>query len=239
MNCLIVDDEPLARDIIQNHLEQINQLNLVGLCENALQAQTMIQNHAIDLLFLDINMPRLSGLDLLKSLKNPPICIITTAYPQYALDGFNLDVTDYLLKPISFERFFKAVNKAQDFFDLRVKAKLAKTENAADYFYVKCDKVYEKVSFMELLLVESLDNYVLLHLAGGKRLVSYLTLKIVEEYLPQTQFMKVHKSFIVNINKIDKIETSSLRLEKHEVAIARNLKDQVMEKLLNNRFLKR
>lgn len=237
MTCLIVDDEPLARRGIENLIAEIPFLQQVASCANPLQAAKVLGDEKIDLMFLDVQMPKMTGIEFLRTLKNPPITIITTAYQNYALEGYELDVTDYLIKPISLERFTKAVNKAREFFQLRAGG-AGKLPVAEDYFFIKCGSRYEKVAYDDVLFVEALQNYVVIQ-TKIKRLITYLTFKGVEEYLPATQFLKVQKSYIVSLPKIEKIEAGEIKIGVHSIPISRQSKDEVMNAILGNRLMKR
>jgi DNA-binding LytR/AlgR family response regulator len=182
-------------------------------------------------------MPKMTGIEFLRTLKNPPITIITTAYQNYALEGYELDVTDYLIKPISLERFAKAVNKARDFFMLRA-AGNGKLHIAEDYFFIKCGSRYEKVAYDDVLFIEALQNYVVIQ-TKTKRLITYLTFKGVEEYLPAEQFLKVQKSYIISLPKIEKIEGGEIKIGPHSIPISRQSKDEVMNAILGNRLMRR
>jgi DNA-binding LytR/AlgR family response regulator len=234
LNCLIIDDEPVARKGLAEYAKDVEFLNVVAQCENAMKASTFLQEGKIDLLFLDIQMPKLSGVDFLKSLKNPPMTIFTTAFSEYALEGYSLDVIDYLIKPISFERFLKAVHKAYDFYKMKNNAVQA-TEN---YFFVKSNGRIEKVDFSEILYVESLQNYVTIH-TKDRKLITYLTLSGLESQLPADRFMKVHKSFLVASAKIESIDGNELIIGKARVPISRTLKDEVLQKIVGKNLLKR
>lgn len=235
LRCIIVDDEPVARKGIEEDVNEIPFLELAGVAENALQANEIIASKEIDLVLLDIQMPKLTGLDLLRSLKNPPMVIIITAYSEFALEGFNLDVIDYLVKPVSFERLLKACNKAKEYFDVKTNTK---TNNPVNYFFIKCENKFEKIFLNDLLFVEAADNYVNIHTAS-RSFISYLTLKNCEEYLKETNFMKVHKSFIVAIDKINSIEGNSITIGKKIIPISRNIKEEVMQRILDNKLIKR
>jgi DNA-binding LytR/AlgR family response regulator len=240
---------------MEEYAADVSFLNIVGTCDSAVKAYEFVASGKVDLLFLDIQMPRLTGLDFLKTLKNPPMVILTTAYPQYALDGFALDVLDYLVKPIPFDRFLKAVNKAKELFDLkqnqaqigqnqeRMLQNAVYTEGSlptvgTDYFFIKTDSKYERIQFADILFIEALQNYVVIHTATGRHTV-YLTLKSVESYLPATQFLKVQKSFIVALLKIEGIEGSDILMGKHRIPISRQDKDSVLEIILKDKLLKR
>ena len=240
INCVIIDDEPLARKGLSEYISDVDFLHLAGDYDNPLKATEMISRGEAQLLFLDIQMPKITGLDFMKTLQRPVPVIFTTAFPQYALDGFDLNALDYLVKPISFDRFFKAALKAKEYYEIRQKNYTDKTPTAEaeDYFFIKADNKLVKVSFNDILFIEALQNYVVVH-TQEKKLITYLTFKSVEEYLPSSQFIKVHKSFIVSATKIDSIEGNDIRIGQHHIPISRNLKDDVMDKLVKRKFLKR
>lgn len=236
IKCIIIDDEPLARKGLREYISDVNFLELAGEFDNALKTTDMLKKGEVQLLFLDIQMPRITGLDFFKSLQSPPPVIFTTAYPQYALDGFEVNALDYLVKPISFDRFLKAALKAKEYYEIRDKNSVEQAP--ADYFFIKADNKLVKLFFEELLFAEALQNYVVLH-TKDKKYITYLTFKAVEDYLPADRFIKTHKSYIIAAAKIDSIEGNDIRIGSHHIPISRNLKDEVMERLLNNRFLKR
>ena len=236
INCIIIDDEPLARKGLREYIADVDFLHLNGEFENPLKATEAITEGKVQLLFLDIQMPKITGLDFFKTLQQAPPVIFTTAYPQYALDGFNLNALDYLVKPISFERFLQAALKAKEYYELRIKNNAAEKQQA--YFFIKADGKLVKIFYDAILLIEAVQNYVNIH-TTEKKYISYLTFKSVEEYLPPADFIKVHKSFIVSRQKVESIEGNDIKIGSHHIPISRNLKDEVMEKLLGNRFLKR
>lgn len=237
LKSIIVDDEPVARKLLQEYIEDISFLELRGQADNPLKAQTILNSENIDLIFLDINMPKLTGLEFLRTSASLPMVIMTTAYTEHALDGFSLDVLDYLVKPFSFERFLKACNKAKDYHQLKMQAEknLPVHEN---YFFVKNNGRIEKILFEELLFIEAALNYVILHTTNGKMIV-YLTFKGILESLPAELFIKVHKSFIVNMQKIDSIEKDILHIGKFEVPISQNNQNEIIQALLKDRLIKR
>ena len=238
ISCIIIDDEPLARKGLREYITDIDFLRLEAEFDNALAATELLKRGGADLLLLDIQMPKITGVDFLRSLKNAPPVIFTTAYPQFAIDGFDLNALDYLVKPVSFDRFLKAAMKAREYYELREKNKAnSNTENRA-FFFVKADNKLVKILFDELLFAEALQNYVVIH-TRAKKYITYLTFKSVEEYLPADRFIKTHKSYLVSAEKIDSIEGNIIRLGTHDIPISRNLKDEVMEKLLNGKFLRR
>ncbi len=236
ISCIIIDDEPLARKGLKEYIADVDFLNCIGEFDNPLRAEELISRGEVQLLFLDIQMPKITGLDFFKTLQHAPPVIFTTAYPQYALDGFEVNALDYLVKPISFDRFFKAVLKAKEFYEVRDTNN--KEVASSDYFFIKADNKLVKILFDDVLYVEALQNYVTIHTPANKYM-SYLTFKSVEDYLPPDKFLKVHKSYIVAASKIDTIEGNDIRIGQQHIPISRNQKDEVMDKLLKNRFLKR
>jgi two-component system LytT family response regulator len=232
INCVIIDDEPLARDGLSNYVREVDFLNLSGVGENPLELLPLIDRQVADLVFLDIQMPKMNGIEFLKILQKPPMVIITTAYPSYALDGFQLNVLDYLLKPITFERFFKAAAKARDYHKLLSGNPAASVE---DYFFIKCGGKFEKILFDDILYIEGMQNYVTIYTAKGKY-ITMLSLKSLEEKLPDTGFIRVHKSFLAAISKIDSIEPAELTVEGNRIPISRGYRDLVMERVLTKKL---
>jgi len=236
IKCIIVDDEPLAIEIVESYVNRIDQLQLQGSFRNAVQAFAYLQQHTVDLIFLDIQMPKLSGIDFLKTLKNPPKVIFTTAYRDYAIDGFDLEVIDYLLKPIPFERFLKAVAKVMHQQSATVPATPAKkTEPSEDYVYFKVDKKMIKTKMAAVLYIESIKDYVKVR-TDEKEIITQQKISYLEESLPSQQFLRIHRSFIVNIDKIDAYSATDVEIGKHSIPIGRNYKNDVMKVLAKNVF---
>lgn len=234
LNCIIIEDEPLARKGLENFISKVPHLDFQGSFANPLPAMEKIESEPIDLIFLDIKMPELSGLSFLKTLRNPPEVIITTAYPNYALQGFELNVRDYLLKPFSFERFLTAVNKVS-----LSPASATVTEQAADDFvFFRCNNKIEKVFFQEILFIQALENYVIIQ-TESRKLIAYLTLKSVEAFLPVSRFAKIHKSYIIAISKIDYIEGNTIHIGDFVIPFNRNHKSKTLGAILKDKFLKR
>lgn len=239
INCIIIDDEPLARKGLIEYINNVDFLHLAGSYEDALKAASNISAGEIQLVFLDIELPRISGLDFLKSLQHPPLIILTTAYPQYALQGFDLDVLDYLVKPVSFPRFLKAAAKAKEQLELMHQTIAAVAQpHADDYIFIKTDNKLVRIFCNDILFAEALQNYVAIY-TKEKKFVAYLTFKSVEEKLPATQFVKVHKSYIVQIKKVDTFENNELHIAEFRIPVSRNLKEEVLKKITENKYLKR
>jgi DNA-binding LytR/AlgR family response regulator len=217
MSCIAIDDEPLALELIEDFIGKVPFLKLSGRCRNGFEALELLQNEKIDLMFLDINMPDLSGIQLLKSIQNKPMVIFTTAYQQYALEGYTLDVIDYLVKPIPFDRFIKAANKAHEYFLLKQKAAqpapvvVQNMKPEQEYLFVKADYQIVKLNFQDILYIEGLKDYIKIYLEGkDKPVLTLMSMKAMEEKLPSNDFIRVHRSFIVSIRKIDFIQKSKI-----------------------------
>ncbi len=241
INTLIVDDEPLALDVLETYIEKMPELNLVKRCSNAFEANEALKNYDIDLMFLDIQMPQLTGVDFVKTLANPPLVIFTTAYSNYAIEGFELNVTDYLLKPISLERFMKAVNKAMEQIERlhRDNAQEVQISDADDFIFVKADKKFVKVKFSEVLYIEGLKDYVIIRTEKG-RVITLQTMKSLEDKLPSKYFRRIHRSYIINIEKVDAIMGNMVELtEKGQVKhlpIGKNYRDELLDLVNENRL---
>ena len=227
LRCVIVDDEPMARNGLAEDICAIDFMEVTGIAENALQAMELLTKQNPDLLFLDIEMPKLNGFDLLHSLDKPPMVILTTAWSHYAPESYDAGVIDYLLKPISFDRLLKACNKARDFHLQQI---TNPANGSSDHFFVKSNGRYEKILVSELLYIEAADNYIFLYTAGKKYLV-YRTLKSMEEYLPAQHFVKVHKSFIVAFDKVDSFEGNQLFIGEHCIPVSRNYREMVISRM--------
>ena len=234
LRCIIADDEPVARKILREFIEQVPSLELTAEFKNAVRTEAFLQDNAADVLFLDINMPRISGLQFLKRSNVKPLVILTTAYPEYALEGYELDVIDYLLKPISFDRFAKAVKKASDYLALKEKKE---AETPSTFLFVKSEKRIEKIELADIQYIESMGNYINI-MTTHKKIVAYLTLKGIESKLPSDQFIKVHQSFLIPLARIEFIEGNRIKLKDASIPIGRNYRDAVM-KLVEERLLKR
>lgn len=231
IKCIITDDEPMARKGLRGYIEKIDFLSLIGECEDAIQLNTMLKAGQVDLLFLDIEMPEMTGMELLSNLTSPPKVIIVSAYEQYALKGYEFDVVDYLLKPVSFDRFLKSVNRVHDLLQTE-----QKEEN--DYIFVKSDKQLKKILIKDILFIESMENYVIIQTFSSREVV-YTTLKQVYESLPQSVFQQTHRSYIVNIEKVTAIDGNQLSINLYKIPVARNVRDNIFNLILNNRLITR
>lgn len=239
LRCAIVDDEPLASEGLTKYIEVLDYLETVAMAENPLELNKILETERIDLIFLDIQMPHMTGLDFLRIKTNLPMVIITTAYPNYALEGFQFDAVDYLLKPITFNRFFKATNKARELYRLKnQQSESASKSVEPDYLFIKCESKYEKILIDEILFVQALQNYVLIFTTRGKYM-TLLPLKTVEEYLDPSRFLRVHKSYLVAITKIGSIENNDLTIQNHLIPISRTMREQVIAIVVKNRLLSR
>jgi len=214
IKCIIVDDEPPAQRVLENYIKEIPSLKLEGKCKNALEAMDVLMHKKIDIMFLDINMPKINGLDFLKTLKNPPAVIITTAYREYAVDGFELDVSDYLKKPFSLDRFIKAVNKVTEKLNMfhGISSPDNRTERV-DSVFIKENKITYQIQIKDIIYIEGVGDYVKI-ITDSKTFLTKQTLKKTEQSLPTDRFIRVHKSFIVSISKITKIDGNTIYIGK-------------------------
>jgi DNA-binding LytR/AlgR family response regulator len=238
LKCIIIDDEPVARKVLEEFVEEVGYLELAGQAENPLKAMDLLNAGDIDILFLDINMPKINGIDFLKSSRTDASVIITTAYPDYAVESYGFDVADYLLKPISFDRFLKACNKAKEAREWRKTGQAPPVRPNNDHFFIKSNNQIEKVFYDELLYAEAMLNYVMLY-TNTRKMMVYVTIKSLEEQLPSDTFIKVHKSFIVNINKVKRIEGNVLDIGNEKIAISQSLREKVVGEIVKDKMIKR
>ena len=231
--CLIIDDEPLARDLMRSHIEKLENFEIVDECGDAMKALQSLRNHSVDLMFMDIQMPQITGVEFLKTLKNPPKVIITTAYREYALDGFALDVVDYLLKPITFERFLKSVNKYYQISQEETQFIMPEINPGISneaFIYVKENKKVVKVHLNEIIYVEGLSEYVQIY-TDKKKIITKTSMSNMEDKLPDNNFIRIHKSFIISLSKIEAFTSNSIEVGGKEIPIGRSYKNSVMETL--------
>lgn len=235
VKCIIVDDEPLAIEVLESYVNKVEELQLVGTFRNAISAFTFLQQQQVDLIFLDIQMPKLSGIDFLKTLRHPPKVIFTTAFRDYALEGFELEIVDYLLKPIPFERFLKAVAKVFQQPSGQAVSSPKQEPATENYVYFKVDKKMIKTKMADVLYIESIKDYVKVK-TPEKEIVTQQKISYLEESLPREQFLRIHRSFIVNLEKIDAYSATDVEIGKHSIPIGRNYKNDVMKILAKNIF---
>ena len=231
--CLIVDDEPLAIEAIQIHIEKLDSLKLVATCTDAIQAFDVLRNHQIDLIFLDIQMPEMTGLEFLKSIKNPPKVIFTTAYRDYAIQAFDLDVVDYLLKPISFDRFMQAINKYFENAPSNIIADNSTESTPTKYFYIKSEKKNVKVRYDEILFIESIKDYVKIG-CEKRTVISKIMISELINQLPEELFIRIHRSYIVYMPNVDAFSSISVDVSGNELPIGRNYKNETLKTLKND-----
>lgn len=232
MRCIIVDDEPLVRELLEDNVRQVPFLELVKSCKTALEALETLGNEPVDLIFLDIQMPQLNGLQFLRSLQNPPLVIMVTAYENYAVEGFNLQVADYIVKPFSFDRFLKACNRAAELFRMKSPALLPETSSQYGFF-VNVEYTFVKILAADIEYIESLKDYIKIHLASSpKPVITRMSLKSIEARLPAGSFIRTHKSFIVAVSKITTIKRDFVCIGKKEIPVSETFKENV------NRILK-
>ena len=233
IQCMAVDDEPPALEILKKYIESVKSLQLVAVCNDAVEAIAALQHNPVDLMFLDIQMPQLLGTDFVRTLKNPPRVIFTTAYRKFALEGFELDAVDYLLKPISFDRFLKAVNKVMQI-SLNGNGDHepveSKKENGDDYLYVRADRKMLKIALADIYYIESIKDYVKI-ITTTKTIITKQSISVLEETLPKEKFIRIHRSYIVNLTKIESFTSELVGIGKHELPISRMYRHEV-EKVL-------
>jgi DNA-binding LytR/AlgR family response regulator len=228
IRCIIIDDEPLARQLMESHVRQVKSLQLIAVCETAVEAFDVLHREAIDLLFLDIQMPGITGLNFLRSLKNPPKVIFTTAYMEYAVDAFELDAIDYLLKPVTFERFMKAIQKAGVSKETAVTGNVPHAEDPA--IFLKVDKRLVRIPHADIYYAEALGDYIRVVTKQATH-VCYLSLNKVMELLPEQQFMRIHKSFLINLHHISFVEGNLVRILDKELPVGVTYKESLYKRL--------
>ena len=235
INCIIVDDEPLALDILESFIQNVPELNLVKKCRNAIEASEILRSHQVDLMFLDIQMPEVTGLDFLKSLDEPPVVVLTTAYSEYAVEAFSLHVLDYLLKPISKDRFMACIDSVKEYLELRKNKDEHHPELEEDHLFVKADQKLVRVNYNDIKYVEAFADYVKIY-TDGKRLITLLTMKKMEEQLPDNQFCRVHRSFIVSLSKIKSFNSNEVEIDGTTIPVGKHYRDHFVE-LINNKHI--
>ncbi len=229
MKCIVIDDEQLARNLVESYVSKTPFLELVGCYKSGIEALAPIKEHDVDLIITDIQMPELLGTDLIKSLSKKPLVVFTTAYQDYAIEGFELEAVDYLLKPFAFDRFLKSMQKAKELFDLR-NSKTNKPHFKAEYLTVKADHKLYKILYTDIKYIEGMREYVSFHISTG-RITALMSLKSLEEKLPSEQFIRCHKSFIVNKNIVSALESGNLIIGEKSIPIGQSYKDRVIEEI--------
>ena len=229
LRCIAIDDEPLALELLEDNISKLPFLQLVAKCDNALEAMQILKEQPVDLIFLDIQMPGLTGLQFIKSMTDKPMFILVTAYEKYALEGYSLDVVDYLLKPVSLDRFIKAANKAYELHQLKLKGnEKPETHITGEYFFVNVDYSMLKINFSDILFIEGLKDYVKIHLESTtKPVVTRMSMKSLEESLPVNKFLRVHKSYIISVQHVNSLRKSSIFIGPHEIPISEAYRDAI------------
>jgi DNA-binding LytR/AlgR family response regulator len=229
IRCLAVDDEPLALELLEDNISKVPFLQLIAACDNVMDAMKVMEKEKIDLIFLDIQMPGLTGLQFIESMTEKPMIILITAYKQYALEGYNLDVTDYLVKPVSLDRFIKACNKAKQLFELKSNQKNTNSPSAnPGYFFVNADYSLVKINTADVIYIEGLKDYIKIHLKSAQHpVVTRMPMKAIEEELPANQFIRIHKSYIVSVSYITSIRKSSVFIDSLELPLSDTYRDAV------------
>ncbi len=238
MNCIIVDDEPLAREGMELNIQEVKSLKLVGQFGNAISANDFLATNEVDLMFLDIQMPGLNGLDFIRSLPNPPLIILSTAYPEYALESFELDVVDYLVKPIRLQRFVKAVNKAREIYKLHQKEDHTVEQIADEFIYIKSDRKYVRIFFKDIIYIKGLKDYVMIH-AGKEKIMTAMNIRTIFSQLPPSIFARVSKSYLININYIDNIQTDLIKLGEFEIPLGKTYKEDFINNYIKKNLIQR
>lgn len=233
MKCIIIDDEPLALELLEDFISKISFLELVASCSNGFEATAVLQDHKIDLIFTDIEMPDFSGIDIIKSLDNKPMFVFTTAYSHYAVEGFNLHAIDYLVKPIPFHRFLKAVTRAQNALNLKQEelSSHVNEESTSKFIFVKSEYENLKVNLEEIKYIEGLKDYIKIYTNAEKPILTLCSLKKIEDKLRQTNFIRVHKSFIVSLKHIHSVQRNRIIIDKKRIPIGLNYKDDFIKKI--------
>jgi len=236
VRCIIVDDEPLAREGMENLCSTFDSIEVLGSFPNAFNSNEFLMANSVDLMFLDIEMPGLNGTNFLSELTDPPLTIFTTAYSEYALEGFNLNAVDYLLKPISKQRFFKAVNRALDIF--KSKNAVVQDEETITYTYIAADRKYTKVFYNDIIYIEGMKDYVIIH-TKDEKITPAMNLKTILTKLPERQFVRVNKSYIINADYISSVETDLIYLGEKEIPMGRTYKEDFIQRFIKSNVIKR
>jgi two-component system LytT family response regulator len=228
LQCIAVDDEPLALGLLENNISKIPYLKLVAKCGDAFEATKVLQEHTIDLIFIDIQMPGLTGLQFIESLAQKPLVILITAYRQYALEGYTLDVVDYLMKPVPMDRFMKACNKAKALFEMKTANRQISDTASPEYFFLNVDYSLLKITFNDILWIEGLRDYIKIHLKSTtKPVVTRMGIRAIEDQLPASKFIRIHKSYMVSVDSITAIRRNSVFMNEHELPVGETYRDSI------------
>ena len=236
LKAIIIDDEPLARKVIREYIDDTEFLEFCGEAANPVQGISLLNSARVDLIFLDVEMPKTDGINFLKSGKALPAIIFTTAFTEYAVDGYELDIIDFLIKPVTYKRFLKAANKVKEYLQMKILAD-AHLSQEFDYFFLKCDNKLEKIKFVDILFIEGMSNYILVH-TMEKKYLTYLSMRNIEQNLPRSKFIQIHKSYIVSLDSIDSLDLNEVNIKGKMLPISRNYKDEFMSQI-NRRIIKR
>jgi len=227
LKCIAVDDEKLALELLVDNISKLSFLQLVARCRNAFEAIKALEEHAVDLIFLDIQMPGLTGLQLIQSIQQKPMIILVTAYEKFALEGYGLDVIDYLVKPVALDRFVKACNKALELQQLKTKQTERPKEKEKDYFFINADYSLVKIDFADIIYIEGLRDYIKIHLRGLRPVVTRMNVGTIEEQLPAARFLRIHKSYIVSVDQITAIRKNSIFLGEFEIPVSHSYRNAI------------
>lgn len=235
---VIVDDEPLAREGLELHVQEVSDIELEAQFGHPTDAIAFLEKNEIDLLFLDVEMPDMSGIDLLKSLQDPPLTVLTTAYTDYALEGFDLGVIDYLVKPIRLERFISAVNKAREYLRLQELSDQTEQMPGQDHIFLKADRKYVKVFLEDILYIQGMKDYVMVY-TEDSRIITAMNMKTINSQLDSTRFVRVSKSYIINVSKIVEVKNNAVMIQDNEIPIGKKYKEHFLDNFIKNRLLQR
>jgi len=236
MKCIIVDDEPLGIEILESYVKRMPDMDLIGKCNNALEASEFLKNHKVDLMFLDIQMPEITGLEFMRSIANPPLVVFCTAYPDFAVEGFELNAIDYLLKPVGFDRFSKTIERAREYISMKKNDTVEAPDLENDHIFIKSNQKQVKLSYDQIMYVEAFADYVKLY-TPEKRYITLQTMKNMEQKLPKEKFIRVHRSFIVGIKYINTFNSSELEIGSVKIPVGKNYKDEFLLKLRSKNIL--
>jgi len=233
LNCVITDDEPIAQNIIEDYVNMVPGLTVLARCQDAMETLAVLHNNPVDVLFIDIQMPEINGLDFIRSLKKTPMVIFPTAYPSHAIDGFELDAVDYLVKPVSLERFLKAADKIFARYGIAentqpVNVQYAETSNTKKYFFIRSNLGFVKIEYNRILYIEGLENYIRI-ICEDKTVVSLNTMKSIESMLPSPNFIRIHRSFIINLDKVDALHDNTFRIQDKSLIIGKSYRKPVLD----------